>query len=97
MPINTSFSRYFAAPPPESTVHRYEISERMSQYEEIDSIQNEEIDSVQNEEIDVSLQNDLEEAEKGEREEEEEEELNGEELVSSEDGYQTPHDYMEVL
>lgn len=84
--IKHIFSRYFAAPPQDSTVHRYDISEHIAHYEEIDSIRNEENG--------VSQQNQWEEDDKGETEEEG---LNAEELESSEDGYQTPHDYIEVL
>ncbi|CAC5378090.1 unnamed protein product [Mytilus coruscus] len=70
-------SIYFAAFPQESNANRYAITEQVSQYVEIGSIQNEELN--------VGQENAYEEADKEEEDR------------HSDDGYQMPHDYVEVF
>lgn len=73
--------RYFAAHPQETNAHRYNRNEESAEYEEIHNIENDVVNAHQ--------QNDLDEVEKGDDE--------GEGENESLDGYQTPHDYIEVF
>lgn len=62
-------------------MHTYETSEQISQYEEIDDIQNAPLNE--------NPQNILEEADKDDKEDKEDD--------VAEDGYQVPHEYLEVF